>query len=1045
MSDIKVIRSISRQTSGIKSKSDHKDSNISSKQKEASDQQITDHDQNENISNTSNLKLKSNEKILSKTNQSGQIQTVRKCLRKGSRICYTDMENITVLRKIPEKDASKMSFLSNQNKNQSFEKVDSYRSGESLFKTFTFEQTRDIDDPETVKCIEFWKSVMKKNLAPIKCTLLESNIEPTKRKSSTPKDRSSKSSRKSEEKTENLNFTGDGARIWSEALKEIRRKKLDQLKLYVRERCQYCSDPFTKELEEKLGYETSEDQNSEIVSLNDWKAPNEQIDLIENNLSKIGLKKRISVKVKKMSVSDPKTGEKSNFDQAGREGSAVLKTKSPEEGAVNEDKRLSQEPPKKLPSILKSSSKVSQARASLNDSTKKPSGQQMSSVEIQAPTVKCPCESDTCVCPHRAAARNSRTSFVEIARKNMLQRDGSTEKFFPKDEEPCVCEVTEQKPWNKIVCENEPCPAKSPKVKPLESSSDFNMPVQNTDDLCVCAKKSKVVCPSDNCQNKISQGSLVEGFPEVKDDKKDACVCNDPDSEAPCISDVCPTKTPKEVPKTCVCSSNLPWAQATCRSWSCSHNRRAKIKIRRDDDEEKIRFTSHPPIKEVTSTCTCQQKIPWRDVTCECETCAVKPKQEPVVKVKDKKSSVLKISLKSKGSSKESLGAKKTRSKEKFTIVPTSAERLSKEKEKTKPKTAPLVSPSHQCVCSAAPPWKVVTCKEKCMTKDEEKRELNAPSSVERVSYSTDDECVCKDKSLEPTCKIPKCENKLVCIEYTQPCICPKDVENTKQHFTCTSEICKMKNIDKTCLCRLQPDAPCDAKTCSSKPQASKTLVHSKKPVKYDPKCICKVRGLPTTEDVTCAAPGCPFKRKYPKLVKKKIPKLYVPPPYEYKGEEDETKKCICSTKEASIFVKCHSMSCKRKNRSGKSEHSGDEFYDEDNSEQEVCICKDEQTDYSSREEEVICEQIQCPKTHVGEDGAVMNDKCVCANLDETCDEPTCPSGEEYRDKICSEIALKTERPYCLICGHYECGKNRRLSRLQKICKEMFTDMNDDM
>lgn len=114
------------------------------------------------------------------------------------------------------------------------------------FQTFTFEQTRDIEDPETVKCIEFWKSVMKKNLAPIKCTLVENNrksAEKIKERNSVPKEKI-KEHKKSVEEKKKLSFPGDGADIWSAALKEIRKKKLDQLKVRLSLKFQYIQCLF---------------------------------------------------------------------------------------------------------------------------------------------------------------------------------------------------------------------------------------------------------------------------------------------------------------------------------------------------------------------------------------------------------------------------------------------------------------------------------------------------------------------------------------------------------------------------------------------------------------------------------------------------------------------------------------------------------------------------------------------------------------------------------------------------------------------------------
>lgn len=140
------------------------------------------------------------------------------------------------------------------------------------------------------------------------------------------------------------------------------------------------------------------------------------------------LRQRISVKAKKVSQTqtvETRMNEKSN-DQTQKDQQTTSKTKilTPEEVADSKrsstDKQADKQDMVRKPSILKSSSKISQQKTNGAAEPKKITAPQMSSVEVQAPNVRCPCESDTCVCPHKAAARNSRTSFVEIARKNML-------------------------------------------------------------------------------------------------------------------------------------------------------------------------------------------------------------------------------------------------------------------------------------------------------------------------------------------------------------------------------------------------------------------------------------------------------------------------------------------------------------------------------------------------------------------------------------------------------------------------------------------------
>lgn len=128
MSEIRIIQSTSSHNIQRLSDQKHKPS----KTKNISNQRV-DSNKNESLSKIANGKLRSIEKLPSKTGGPREIQTIRKCLRKGSRICYTDMENITVLRRIPEREDSKISFV-NSVEDTAFQKVDSYRSGESLFK-----------------------------------------------------------------------------------------------------------------------------------------------------------------------------------------------------------------------------------------------------------------------------------------------------------------------------------------------------------------------------------------------------------------------------------------------------------------------------------------------------------------------------------------------------------------------------------------------------------------------------------------------------------------------------------------------------------------------------------------------------------------------------------------------------------------------------------------------------------------------------------------------------------------------------------------------
>ncbi|KAL3269496.1 hypothetical protein HHI36_008562 [Cryptolaemus montrouzieri] len=906
-------------------------------------------------------------------------------------------------------------------------------------QTFTFEQTRDINDPETKKCIEFWKSVMQKNLAPIKCTLLDCNqkCEEKKKKRSSDSSELKHEPKKAMSKTEKNNTVVNGAKIWSQALKEIRRRKLDQLKLYVRERCEYCRDPFTKDLSNQLGVQSLEEQTTEIISLNEWKPKEKQINLVTDFAIP---KKRMSVKLKSTSTiqrSESKMKKDSSRKPALKEQATSSKTKI-----------ASQEPMKKISSVSKP----------LSDMGSKPSADyqkrvsHMITAEVQAPQVKCPCGSDTCVCPHKAAERNSRTSFVEIARKSMVAEDKSIEKFFPLFEDTCICAEGNSYPWMTKICSTEPCPGRSQKMKIEESSSNFNLDkILGTDAKysCICGKTFEVACPNDLCKNRESQGSLVEGFPKKEGDAiEDTCICVTTDAEVPCVTVTCPSKTPRELSTECTCKYSQAWSQSICQSWSCPHSRK-KLKKRRKIEEENIKFYEHPKIKDVASTCVCGKSQSWKSVTCFSGVCARKPKRDnskskidnSKPKIENQKLMIETSKFKTENPkfANKNLVVRKTSSLKSLSKenIPKKSSISSREKimiNQEKPQR------SDECICSTSPPWRSVICPlPVCKTKMEavQKNREKAVDSIVTTSKLTsiDTDCICEDKTLEPICKTHKCADRGVPIKYTPPCICPKDEEETThEHFTCPSDKCKMKKIDKTCICITQPEAPCESKVCKTKAEISKTSKYTKKPLKYDTQCICKVRGLPTTQEVSCTTPECPYTKKLRKMPKRKSPELFVQTNYREVTVPDEgIVKCICGTKDLSISVKCQNLSCRIKNRSQKSDRSG-ESVDDDNSESEICICNDIGTVDSQHE--VICKQVHCQKISFGEGGVAITDKCVCTSMDTSCNEQPCPPWNDIDIiKECAED-LEKEIPYCYICGRHDCVNSKKRSARWGYCTD---------
>ncbi|KAL1506581.1 hypothetical protein ABEB36_005912 [Hypothenemus hampei] len=136
------------------------------------------------------------------------------------------------------------------------EQMDEISSGESLFKTFTF--NNGITKEETEKCLSFWRSVVEKNLEPIKCSIIE-NIE--KLKGDCDERKKEKCQKKRNiKKPSKLETHSDCAtpqkNVWCDIMNELQKKRINETKLLMEKRCRFCgyvnSPPYeTEDLEKQ--------------------------------------------------------------------------------------------------------------------------------------------------------------------------------------------------------------------------------------------------------------------------------------------------------------------------------------------------------------------------------------------------------------------------------------------------------------------------------------------------------------------------------------------------------------------------------------------------------------------------------------------------------------------------------------------------------------------------------------------------------------------------------------------------------------------------
>ncbi|XP_030761526.1 uncharacterized protein LOC115886492 [Sitophilus oryzae] len=177
-----------------------------------------------------------------------------KVRKKGDRIYQLDDENLTVLKDPQFHSASESSEVD----------LDKVSSGESLYKTISFENS--LTKEETEKCVQFWRSVIERNLEPIKCSVIERINEKT---AETKIEKDKKTTRKKNKKKESENELGKlvaKKSVWWDILEELQKKKLHETKLMIEKRCRFCHY-ISGEYEQDPAVMDSEKQ---IKDLDNW-------------------------------------------------------------------------------------------------------------------------------------------------------------------------------------------------------------------------------------------------------------------------------------------------------------------------------------------------------------------------------------------------------------------------------------------------------------------------------------------------------------------------------------------------------------------------------------------------------------------------------------------------------------------------------------------------------------------------------------------------------------------------------------------------------
>ncbi|RZC32926.1 uncharacterized protein BDFB_002750, partial [Asbolus verrucosus] len=175
---------------------------------------------------------------------SGPTACNRVCVHEGDRICYNDLGDKGLVKKIQGAENT------NSNSTASLE-LDSLHSGESLFKTFTFD-TQD-SDPAIEKCMAFWKTILEKNVKPVNCSLLK--VKKNRKKVT------------GEKKVKSIPPCDheETQKMWTSIYEDLQKRKLDKIKLVKKQKCDPCEEYIDEELEKKQ-------QIEDIRKLNEWKS-----------------------------------------------------------------------------------------------------------------------------------------------------------------------------------------------------------------------------------------------------------------------------------------------------------------------------------------------------------------------------------------------------------------------------------------------------------------------------------------------------------------------------------------------------------------------------------------------------------------------------------------------------------------------------------------------------------------------------------------------------------------------------------------------------
>ncbi|KAH0809511.1 hypothetical protein GEV33_013280 [Tenebrio molitor] len=219
---------------------------------------------NKNISARNSIK--SQEGVIKPMGTSSMTQS-RLTLARDSIILHIstmERKSIQIMSKIADETLSKISTEKEKNvstsrstneeivEQTSQEIIEKQDEIKSLEGTFSFD-TQD-NDPDLEKCMSFWKSILSKNVKPIKCTLL---------KSKKPKEKVDK-----EEKTKLKPCEDEETKkMWLNIYKDLQRRKLDKLKLMKKQICDPCADYIDEEYEKKQ-------EKEDIQKLNNWTSQN---------------------------------------------------------------------------------------------------------------------------------------------------------------------------------------------------------------------------------------------------------------------------------------------------------------------------------------------------------------------------------------------------------------------------------------------------------------------------------------------------------------------------------------------------------------------------------------------------------------------------------------------------------------------------------------------------------------------------------------------------------------------------------------------------